>query len=75
MKKSDVNVTMPMTVYEGFLAYKNNYNSLVKSILDCFNYDYAVTENRIDFDTNKALALCKSFLPLRFKEKSIVKTE
>lgn len=75
MKKSEIMVSMPMTTYEELLSYKENMQKLTDNILACFNYEFAVTENRLEFDTNKALKLAKHLLPVRFQNKSIIKTE
>ena len=75
MKKSEMLVSMPMNTYEELLAYKKQYEELCNKIRDCFNYDYLVSENRIDFDVNKALKLSKEYLPNRCKIANIIKTE
>lgn len=75
MKKSELTVSMSMLTYEELLTYKNNYEALVKNINECFDYNIFDLKNYISFDTNKALLLCKNFLPPRYQEKSIVKTE
>lgn len=75
MKKSEIHVSMPMTSYEEMLLWKDKYNALVGDIVKCFNLDFAETENRIDFNVNLALELCREYLPFKFKNASIVKTE
>lgn len=75
MKKSEMQVSMPMTSYEELLSWKERYNGLVGNIMLCFNFDFAETENRIDFDVNKALELCREYLPFKFKNVNVIKTE
>ena len=75
MKKSEIMVSMPMTTYEELLAFKKEYENLCNKIRGCFNFDYFATEDRIDFDTNKALNLGREFLPNRCKIANIIKTE
>ena len=75
MKKSEIMVSMPMSTYDELLAYKKQYEKLINDIRGCFNFDYFATENRIDFDTNKALELGKDYLPNRCKIANIIKTE
>lgn len=75
MKKSEMMVSMPMNSYEELLAFKKEYTDLCNKIRACFNFDYFATENRIDFDTNKALELGKGYLPNRCKIANIIKTE
>ena len=75
MKKSEIMVSMPMNTYEELLAFKKEYTDLCNKIRSCFNFDYLVTENRIDFNVNKALELAKEHLPNRCKIANIIKTE
>lgn len=75
MKKSEIMVSMPMTTYEELLSYKESLAKLKTEVLASFNYSFAVSENRLEFNTNDALVVAKSLLPIRYKEMTIIKTE
>lgn len=74
MKKSEINVTMPMTSYEELLCYKDKYMNLVNCINNFFKTECFETENRIDFNVNEALNVCKCYLPNRFQSANFLKT-
>ena len=74
MKKSEIMVSMPMTTYEELLLYKESLAKLKTEVLASFNYSF-VSENRLEFNTNDALIVAKSLLPIRYKEMTITKTE
>lgn len=75
MKKSEINVSMPMTTYEEFLNYKKTYEELLVKMNDCFNLSFFQSENTIIFDTNKAFELCKSSLQSRYKNANFNKID
>lgn len=37
MKKSEITVTMPITVYEKLIGIKTNYENLTKQLVDCYD--------------------------------------
>lgn len=73
MKKSEINVSMPMTTYEELMNFRTLYTELCSKIRLCFTI--GSNEAIISFDTTKALNLCKKFLPDRYNNANFNKIE
>lgn len=71
MKKSEINVSMPMTTYEELMNFRTLYTELCSKIRLCFT----IGSNIISFDTTKAFNLCKEFLPDRYNNANFNKIE
>lgn len=74
MKKSEYTVTMPIHDYEQFCNYKEKYEELVKSLLECYDTN---THNNfpaepIRFDPIKANNVCKKLLGIKHQKATIV---
>ena len=69
MRKSEMIVSMPMNSYDELIEYKNKYIELMKTLsgtLDTNKVDNNV-QLIIEFDSDKALEICKKFLPEKYK--------
>lgn len=67
MKKSEIDVTMPMTTFEELNSYVEKYNQFLNDFKDCFdltNADYEV----IYVDFEKIVSLARRKMPLKFIE-------
>lgn len=73
MKKSEIAVTMPMTAFEEYERYKNEYEELKKRLADCFDSSLlkAGASQAVDFDVRKALEVCREFLPYSLEKADI----
>ena len=73
MKKSEIAVTMPMTAFEEYERYKNEYEKLKKRLSDCFDSSLlnAGASQAVDFDVRKALEVCREFLPYSLEKADI----
>ena len=73
MKKSEIAVTMPMTAFEEYERYKNEYEELKKRLSDCFDSSLlnAGASQAVDFDVRKALEVCREFLPYSLEKADI----
>lgn len=64
MKKSEIDVTMPMVAFEELIWYKNKYFETLESIKSCF--DTTLFDNRdsnvINLDCKKLIQFAKSKL-------------
>ena len=64
MKKSEIQVSMPMTTFEELNKYKEKYQQLHDELNSCFytqRFDMGL-ESSIDFDVIKALNIAKKTL-------------
>lgn len=74
MKKSEITVSMPITTYEEFIKIKEKYESLVRHIIECYdtNNHKINPAEPIRFDSEKAIAIFKEFLPYTCRDVEIV---
>lgn len=73
MKKSEMTISMPLTTWEEYEAYKKRYAELTESLSKCFDGSLFQTgaSQSIDFDVKKALAVCKEHLPYSMQNADI----
>jgi hypothetical protein len=66
-------VSMPLTTWQEYEAYKEKYTELTKTLAGCFDDTLlkAGASASLDFDTKKALAVCKAFLPYSLENADI----
>jgi|GEM_PF-6139698 hypothetical protein len=67
MKKSEMTVSMPLPAFNEYEDIRSKYENLKKELSECFDstlYDQGGS-TAIDFSVNKALSVCKRFLPYR----------
>lgn len=75
MKKSQMTVSMPMSTYDELMGYREKYNKLLNDVLGFFNYDFAVSERRLEFKVDEAVLFCKKLLPSCYLDFPINKVE
>lgn len=71
MKKSEMTVTMPLYSYNEYEDIKERLSDLTSSLSDCFSPSMAGSDAFVTFDAQKALSVCRKFIPYRYEKADI----
>ena len=74
MKKSEIDVTMPLPTYEELCRYKELYYGLRRGLADCYDLGRFKLNpaEPVRFDYRKAEKIAHEFLPLQNRDSTVV---
>lgn len=71
MKKSEITVSMPLTTFQELNAIKENYETLLQSLIKCFD----LKGDPAEFNALGAFVLSKKLLPGRHQDRNFIIVE
>lgn len=72
MKKSEMTVSMPLTSFNEYEEIRRSFEELKKEMSECFDSRPYLGAGCVDFDTKKALEICRKFIPYKYADYDIV---
>lgn len=71
MKKTEMTVTMPLNSYNEYEDIKKRLADLTASLSDCFSQSITGSDAFVTFDAQKALSVCRKFIPYKYEKADI----
>ena len=74
MKRSEMQITMPLTTFDELNSYKDKYENLVNSIKNCFDTSHVETNisNNITLNLNDVFNIWKNVRGIKYKNCEII---